>query len=416
MHEPSFEETMIAAANDTRRRSLTAIIAWGVALISLASLALIPAFANGETIYQVLQYPNDRQIAIASLVSLALALATLLLLRLTRLARLPGAFITCALFIVILFSDDFPQIAGGRSMIFLTVPVLIAAVVIHPQATFAAAAVSTTVLLLKPAEHLWNKNYYAMFAIWLLALAIWLATSIMEQAIEAAQLETRRVRAMLGIVSHELRTPLGSISGYLDLLLLGKSADDAQFEMLSRAKEATRALIALVNRLLDSAHIQSGKLDLKPGAISARELFAPVVQAAQQQADAKGLQFAADIHGLPEVLRVDAPRLRQVVTNLLENAVKYTERGTVALEVAGEGSQMRIVVRDTGIGIAPEHIRMIFQEFAQVQRYDTRAQGGVGLGLYVVHNLARLMGGTIRVESKAGAGSAFIVTLPLNSN
>jgi signal transduction histidine kinase len=413
MNKPNFEETMIHAANDTRRRQLTAIIAWGLALASLASLALIPAFADGETIYQVMQYPNDRQIAIASLVSLALALGTLLLLRLSKLAMLPGMVITSALFLILFFSDDFIEIAGGRSMIFLTVPVLIAAVVIHPRATFAAAAVSTTVLLLKPAEHIWNKNYYAMFAIWLLALSIWLATSIMEKAIEAAQLETRRVRAMLGIVSHELRTPLGSISGYLDLMMIGKSAGDAQFEMLSRVKDSARALIALVNRLLDSAHIQSGKLDLKPAATSVTNLFEPVIQAAEKQAKEKGLKFQADIHDLPDSILVDSLRLQQIIVNLLDNAVKYTGEGSVALEVAGLGNKMQIVVRDTGEGIAPENIRMIFQEFSQVQHYATRDQGGVGLGLYIVHSLVNLMGGSIRVESRMGNGSAFIVTLPL---
>jgi signal transduction histidine kinase len=413
MKHQGFEQNIIGAPGNMRRRQIAAIIAWGVIALCIGNLITIPIFSVGVPVNEILRDLEVQRIGLSSILGIVIAFAALILLH-ARQVILPGILISAGFLFLVLNADDFIEVAGGRSTIFLAIPVLLAAITIRPYAAFIAAAISAAILMSHPSGAM-AVNVYAIGAIWLMALCIWLAGSIMERAIEAAQLETQRVRAMLGIVSHELRTPLGSISGYLDLMLIGKSAGDLQFEMLMRVKDSTRALIALVNRLLDSAHIQSGKLDLKPVPTPTKNIFEPVAQTAEKQAREKGLQFEADIHNMPDTIIVDALRLQQVISNLLDNAVKYTESGKVALEVAGLGNKMQFIVRDTGAGIAPEHIRLIFQEFSQAQHYATRDHGGVGLGLSIVHNLVNLMGGSIRVESKCGTGSAFIVTLPMIS-
>jgi signal transduction histidine kinase len=411
MHQQGFEQRLIGIPGEQRRKRITFIVAYTIIAGCTLVLATILYYSDGESIQQLLAYPEVRRLSVAGMVGLFASGTVLFLLHKTRLVTLSGILITLAFIVLVMNADDLAEIANGRSVVYLVIPVLLAAITIRPYAAFITAGTINLFFLLNPVIQ--EFNLYAFGGVWAIAFYIWLATAIMEKAIDTAQQETQRVRAMLGIVSHELRTPLGSISGYLDLLLIGKSADSAQFEMLARAKISARALIALVNRLLDSAHIQSGKLDLKSTPTLTKNIFEPIIRAAEKQAKEKGLKFQVDIHNLPDSIVVDSLRLQQIIANLLDNAVKYTGSGKVSLEVAGLGNKMQIIVRDTGDGIAPENIRMIFQEFSQVQHYATRDQGGVGLGLYIVHSLVNLMGGVIRVESKMGKGSAFIVTLPL---
>jgi len=306
-----------------------------------------------------------------------------------------------------------------RQMIFIitfffSLPIFVSAITIAPSSTFVFAALTSMILFLNP-RGIMGVNVYAVPGTWTLSLSIWLATSTMEKAIHIAQQETRRVRAMLGVVSHELRTPLGSISGYADLLLLDKRMDPVQSEMLARVKNSTTHLNELVTRLLDSAHIQSGRLILKPVSISSETLFDTLVERATKLAHDKGLQFVYQKENLPPVVTVDVLRLQQIVSNLTDNAIKFTEKGFVTLRVEQVKQKMRVIVSDTGTGIPEAEIPVLFQEFTQSQHYATREYGGVGLGLSIVHHLVRLMQGTLIVDSKVGMGTTMSVTLPLNT-
>lgn len=408
-----FQEALIVMSDDKRRKQVITIIALAALFLMFMSFLTIPYYASpDETLLETLAYKEPQQIVLSNAVGVLFAVAVLLVLRFTNRVMLAGILITAGTFLSIILSDDLANIAGGYSTIFLTVPILLASITIRPHATFLMSFFASVLLLNRPGGSM-GVNLYAIIAFWMLSLCAWMATSIMEKAIHSAQHETFRVRSMIGIVSHELRTPLGSISGYSDLLMLGEPLSNEQTRMLKRIKTSTISLVELVNRLLDFAHIQSGRMTLHAVEINPHDLLESVVETSSKKASEKGLEFHTFIQGLPPTINVDTMRFRQILTNLLDNAIKFTERGEVRLSVKGEAERIVIDVSDTGIGIAEADVKTLFQEFAQAQHYATREYGGVGLGLSIIHHLVEAMKGKITVTSKVGSGSTFTVLIPL---
>jgi signal transduction histidine kinase len=250
-----------------------------------------------------------------------------------------------------------------------------------------------------------------------LALVIWVACFIMEKAIREAREETYRSNAMLGIASHELRTPLGVILGHLSMMKLqyGENVNP----LLPLIENPARSLNEIVSRLLDQAHIQSGKVQLRTCEVNVRDLVQKVADPIRALANQKSLEFAVSIKdSVPEKVVIDPLRVGQILTNLLENAVKYTDAGSILLAgdfLAGTESKLIFTVTDTGIGIPKQKIRSMFKPFVQGQSYDTRVYGGVGLGLSIVRELVELMKGKITVNSTVGKGTTFAVTIPLEA-
>lgn len=413
--QQGFQQNMITSPDDIRKRRMIFIIACAALVTSLLTILSVFYYKDpGMTLIQdVLTHPEVFQITLSALFGIIMSILTILLTRKMKSTWLPGVLIAAGIFVLIIFSDDFVEVAGGRSTFFFSIPIFVSAITIGPSSTFVFAALTSIILFLRPGGMI-EVNVYAVPAAWILSLSIWLATSTMEKAIHTAQQETNRVRAMLGVVSHELRTPLGSISGYADLLMLDKRMDSIQSEMLARVKGSTTHLNELVTRLLDSAHIQSGKLILKPVSVSTDTLFDTLVERAEKLANAKGLQFVYQKEYLPSAIFIDLLRLEQIVSNLTDNAIKFTEKGIVTLKVERVKQSIQIVVSDTGVGIPEADVPLLFQEFTQSQHYATREYGGVGLGLSIVYHLVRLMRGSIVVESKVGVGSTMSVSLPLN--
>jgi signal transduction histidine kinase len=290
------------------------------------------------------------------------------------------------------------------------------AVLIH-----SSAALIVALLLFIPffliSGNIVDVNIYAWSSVFGLALVIWVACYVMEKAIREAREETYRTNAMLGIASHELRTPLGVILGYLSMMKL--QARDNVNPCLEKIETSASSLNEIISRLLDQAHIQSGKVQLQRSTINIAELVQKVSDQIQPLADAKALHFALSVkETVPQQVSVDPLRLRQILCNLLENAVKYTDKGSVSLIVdfrSRKKGELVFTVIDTGIGIPETKIGSIFKPFVQGQSYDTRMYGGVGLGLSIVHELVRLMNGKITVNSKVGVGSMFAVTIPLEA-
>jgi signal transduction histidine kinase len=220
----------------------------------------------------------------------------------------------------------------------------------------------------------------------------------------------------LGILSHELRTPLNAIMGF------GSVLDDELFGALSRDQAAcvdkiltaSDHMLALVNDLLDLSRIQAGQFSLNAEPMDPAEAVAHVLGDQAARAAEKGLTLVDRLPAdLPRVLG-DAQRVRQIVDNLVTNAVKYTDAGgTVTVSARTEGDAVRVEVRDTGIGIAPEEHARIFDSFTQVDMTSTRKRGGVGLGLSIVKALVEAHGGRLGVESALGAGATFWFTLPI---
>lgn len=230
-------------------------------------------------------------------------------------------------------------------------------------------------------------------------------------------MEANRLKSeFLATMSHELRTPLNAIIGYCGIMLegMGGEVDDDARHMLKRVELNANRLLALINDVLDFAKMEAGRLKLVSMAISPRSLVARWQEQVQVLASQNDLEFEINIASdLPDTIYCDPDRITQIATNLLSNAFKFTNEGKVRLSLKSYGDTWVIEVSDTGVGIPPESLNYIFEEFRQVDSSTTRSHGGTGLGLAIVRRLARLMGGEITCESTLGKGSTFTVTLPL---
>ncbi len=223
----------------------------------------------------------------------------------------------------------------------------------------------------------------------------------------------------LARVSHELRTPMNSINGYSELLLLAKygAINDVQSDRLERILRNGRNLLALIDDLLDISKIDAGKVELRLEAINLRDELNATIFTMETQATARGLYLSVRLpDDLPPV-RADVARLRQIITNLLGNAIKFTKTGgiTIDAEILEEDGLLVVCTRisDTGIGIKSEDQELIFDEFRQVDGGATREYGGTGLGLAITRKLLEMMSGRIWVESELGHGSSFAFVLPV---
>jgi signal transduction histidine kinase/CheY-like chemotaxis protein len=247
-----------------------------------------------------------------------------------------------------------------------------------------------------------------------------LATEIIERsrAESAAEAASRAKSEFLANMSHEVRTPLNGIMGMTDLALETELTSE-QREYLQTVKMSSDALLAVINDVLDFSKIEAGKVDLEVNDFNVRDCLESTLKTLALRADEKGLELLCEVAPeVPEVVRGDSSRLRQVVVNLVGNAIKFTDEGEVALKVHveaedGEDRILRFTVSDTGIGIPQDKRESIFDPFSQADNSTTRKYGGTGLGLTISTRLVAMMGGKIWLESEVGRGSQFHFTARL---
>ncbi len=226
------------------------------------------------------------------------------------------------------------------------------------------------------------------------------------------QVETTR-REFVSNVSHELRTPLASVKAMVETLEDGALGDQqAAQDFLGRIHQQVDWMTGLVNDLLELARLESGQIVLRLGVMDLAPIVEEALSVLRPKAETKGVALEARLpRGLPQVT-ADPDRLRQVLLNLLDNAVKFTPgQGRVTVAAQPEGAVLKVSVQDTGVGIAPEHLPHIFERFYKVDR--ARRDGGTGLGLAIVKHIVQAHGGAVAVESREGEGSTFSFTLPV---
>ncbi|KAK44260.1 histidine kinase [Caballeronia jiangsuensis] len=231
------------------------------------------------------------------------------------------------------------------------------------------------------------------------------------QATRAAREAGVAKDTFLGMISHELRTPLHAIVSSVELLGLN-ARGDADRKIMQRLESGARHLEAQMRDLTDYARLGAGKLELRMSVFDPEELLESIVDANTPAATAKGLELRGDYAGERETIESDPHRVRQIVTNLVTNAIKYTESGSIDVHFARTDERLDISVIDTGPGISREQLPLIFQEFTQLDSSSTRRFDGAGMGLAVVRGLVDLLGGKIEVSSEVGQGAAFRVSVP----
>ena len=435
---------------DRKRRAQTLNILLA-ALFVMATLALL--FTLTMEITGVFPPAETRTIYIPS------ALLSLLIIGIYYLNR---AYPTAAsvLFLVILIlilaaGDEPAQVAAGRVQLFLAIPIIMAAMVLPPWTTFVFAGLvsATTGAIGSQVGIVFTP--FASFAYVVIALVSYLGASQLEQALrrlrrtneELDQRVEERTRDLvdanrqladandrlreldrlksrfLSMVSHELRTPLSAIQGFSEMLLAGiyGPITPGQRNALDRITGNTLRLLDLVGDLLDRARIEAGQLALHLHPFSPAELAEDVETTLNVLAQSKGLTLTTSVASdLPALIRGDEARLRQILMNLVNNGLKFTERGGVMLHMSlsqdksgGPEPTWIVSVSDTGPGIADEERAAVFEPFRRVDDSSTRREMGVGLGLSIVRDLIELMDGTLTLESTVGLGSTFTIVLPL---
>jgi signal transduction histidine kinase len=409
--------------DDARRRKLLNILLSGAGVLGfLALMVTVAADIAG----------HGQDIATYS-ACLALLVTTIIIFVINRYG---AGWLASTLFLLFLiaalpFADSPQEVAEGRSLLMFAIPIMMGSVLLPPYASFIIAGLSGLVIAGIALSLQLVPNPFAILVFFWLALVSWLAARSLERALRDLrtlnlELEDRAERLQemdrlksqfMANMSHELRTPLNAILGFTQVVLMGIDGPltEAQRTDLTAVHENSQHLLGLVTNVLDITRVQTGEgLDLAFASVNLKPLIEDIMSAATALVEDKPIELHQEVQpDLPSVWG-DESRLQQVILNFLSNAAKFTDAGSITLRAWGDAEQVTVSVVDTGVGIAPEHQAIIFEEFRQVDGSLSRKAGGTGLGLPISRHLVEEHGGRIWVESAPGEGSTFSFTIPIN--
>jgi signal transduction histidine kinase len=436
---------------DQRRSRLLNIVLLGLAFID--ALAVIGTFA----IYGF--FPTGTEFLLAAATTIGLvALLVIYLFNRAGYNRLASWLLLVFLVVGFALSDSPDQVIGGRTLFMFSLPVLLASLILPSYNSFLVALVVDILLISMGRYYDLPVSIAVILGFLALAFISWLASRTLEQTVQelrdlnaaldkrvvertielqfaneklieqADALEVARDEAlkaslfksrMLANVSHELRTPLGAILGFTEMMMIGYlgPVTDKQKTALEKIGKRVSNLTLLVSDLLDQAKLESGTIALHNRLWQPVALVAEVEEMLKEKAK-PNVELKTTIDpDLPDQIFGDSNRIQQILLNLGGNALKFTEDGEVSIALYPTNqSCWAIDVTDTGPGIPAEELETIFEAFQQVDGSTTRRHAGFGLGLSIVEQLARAMGGDVRVESVVGQGSKFTVMIPLLAN
>ncbi|MFD2760411.1 ATP-binding protein [Lentibacillus juripiscarius] len=238
------------------------------------------------------------------------------------------------------------------------------------------------------------------------------------KAINDLALETNRYRSnrreFFANISHELRTPISYLKGYAHVLKQGLYRTEGErLHYLNIIENETERMVRLINDLFDLSKMEEGKIDLQMSTIDLTEVLENALLKVKMDFEKKGLTLKTQIDENVPYIEADGIRLEQIFTNLLGNAVRYTEKGSVSVNVWNAGNKVHVIIEDTGVGIPEKDLPLVFERFHRVEKSRSRKLGGTGLGLSIVRNLVELQNGTISVSSQVGKGTRFQLSFPV---
>ena len=242
-------------------------------------------------------------------------------------------------------------------------------------------------------------------------------TQDLEIAKNEAESASRSKTLFIAQMSHEFRTPLNAVIGYSDILQMGMLGDMTpdQTERIGFIKQNASRLLGLINDTLDIAQIEAGKLTLTESRVNTQYFFDELLQGVKSLTAKKQITIKTVYHQtIPERILIDAPKIQQIIVNLVGNAVKFTPEGVITIEIgANMPNEWFFAVRDTGIGMSAESVKQLFEQYTRIADATTKSIEGTGLGLSITKRLVEFLGGTVDVQSVLGQGSVFTVNLPL---
>lgn len=422
--------------------------------ILLLSMFILAAFALLSTLlFTLLGLPFAVEPRATIIPATGMLLTAVIIFFINRSVSSVGAGILfLAFFVLIVWLSDQPyELVWGRSMIMFVVPIIIASVILRPVSSFIVAFFLAFLLVVSANTNDIPINYVGILVYLMIALISWLSATTLEKALHElreinkeldekveertselmiantqlaeardAALEASQYKTELTArVSHELLTPLDGIMGFAEMLLEGYfgPVNEKQKSKLTAIIETTKNLSDLVGDWLDQAKLESGKLELYNYWFAVREATAYVEDITKALLKEKPIDLIIKVDtAVPHLLYGDEDRILQIMINLVSNAIKYTEKGSVHASVYMQEPNWIFTVHDTGIGIAAKSLPTIFTSFSQIDDSRARTHKGFGLGLSIVKQIVDLMNGEIQVESKVGEGTLFRVILPIISD